>query len=462
MILLPIGRDDAEIRRHAWISYVILALNILAFVAVETATRSSKMVALEMQFGEAIDYLASHPYLEVPADMAPLINEAGMQELQRRRDAIPENALPAPEVIEQEQATLDEMTAKVFAVVNKLPHMQYGYIPANGGFLTLVTSMFVHAGFFHLLGNLIFFFVSGPFVEDVFGRPVFMLLYVTGGFAASLTYALRHPDGTTPLVGASGAIAAVMGAYLVRFFRSKVEFLFIPVWFRPQWHYRFFAPAFIVLPLWFVQQWLEMQSEASGGGVAFSAHVGGFVYGFGFALLVKAIRFEEKHVNPVVEQETTWAMDERTLKAMAALRDAEVIEDYAAIDAAAAQLLARYVDDGQIELATDLIHENQARPLPKFLSRAAMFAERQRDRDLALTLYQRLFDSDPNGGTAVQSLVKIGTLLRSTGDVAGARESYEKARAHPACAAEWAPAIEAKISALATSAAAAGASAKGA
>ena len=308
--------------------------------------------------------------------------------------------------------------------------------------------MFVHAGFLHLLGNLIFFFVSGPFIEDVFGRPLFALLYVTGGFAASLTYAMKHPEGTVPLVGASGAIAAVMGAYLVRFFRSKVEFLFLPLWFRPQWHYRFFLPAFIVLPLWFVQQWLEMQSEAGGAGVAFSAHVGGFVYGFAFALIVKAIRFEEKHVNPVVEQETTWSMDERTVRAMAALRDAEAIDDEAAVDGAAALLLTRYVEEKQPELAAELIHELHGRNLPKFLTRAATFAERSGDRDWALMLYQRLFEIDPNGATAVQSLVKMGTLLRGTGDVRGARESYQKARAHPACAAEWAPAIEAKISAL--------------
>ena len=126
MILLPIGRDDAEIRRHAWVSYVILALNVLAFIAVETSTRASKMVALQMQFSEAIEYLAARPYLEVPADMAPMINEEGQQELERRRNAIPAEAMPSADVIEQEQATLEEMTANVFGVVRALPHMRFG------------------------------------------------------------------------------------------------------------------------------------------------------------------------------------------------------------------------------------------------------------------------------------------------------------------------------------------------
>lgn len=448
MILLPIGRDDAEIRRHAWVSYVVIALNVLAFVAVETSTRASRMVKLQLEFGKAGEYLMARPYLELPEELKPLVGAHGQQLLAQQRQMLGDGDRPPRRVIEREQQVLNEMAAGVVEMYRGLPHIRFGYIPASGGLLTLITSMFIHAGFLHLFGNLLFFFVSGPFVEDVFGRPLFAALYVTGGFAATLTYAMKHPDGTIPLVGASGAIAAVMGAYLVRFFASKVEFLFLPFWLRPQWHFRFFLPAFVVLPLWFVQQWLQMQSEGSGGGTAFSAHVGGFVYGVAIALIVKAIGFEEKYVNPTVVKETTWSMDERTLKAMAALRDAQAIEDEAMIDGAAAQLLARYVDEKQTDLAAELIHELSDQRLPKFLARAAVFAERSGDRDWALALYQRLFDADPHAATAVQSLVKIGTLLRGTGDARGARESWEKARAHPACSAEWAPAIEAKLSAL--------------
>ena len=450
MILLPIGRDDAEIRRHAWVSYVIIALNVLAFVAVETASRSSKMVALQLEFTKTGSYLMQKPYLEIPAEMAPLIGEGGKQQLAARRKMLGEGELPPKRVIEREQREVDAMAAKVMQGYRSLPHIRFGYIPTRGGLLTLITSMFVHAGFMHLFGNLLFFFVSGPFVEDVFGRPLFAALYVAGGFAATLTYAAKHSDGTIPLVGASGAIAAVMGVYFIRFFRSKVEFLFVPFLLRPQMHFRFFLPAFVVLPLWFLQQWLQMQREG-GGGTAFSAHVGGFVFGVVVALLVKAVGFEQKYVNPVVEQQTTWSMDERTLKAMEALRDAEAIGEDSLIDSAATQLLARYNEEKQLDLAAELIHDvtaNREARIPKFLTRAAAFAERSGDRDWALTLYQRLFETDPNSPTAVQSLVKIGALLRGSGDVRGARESYQKARAHPACSAEWAPAIEAKINAL--------------
>ena len=123
---------------------------------------------------------------------------------------------------------------------------------------------------------------SGPFVEDVFGRPLFALLYFGGGLASTLVQASRDADSVIPQVGASGAIATVMGAYLVRFATSKIQFLFIPFWFRPMWTFRFWLPAFVVLPIWFAQQLLGLGKEVESG-VGFSAHVAGFVAGLAFA-----------------------------------------------------------------------------------------------------------------------------------------------------------------------------------
>ena len=449
MILLPIGRDDAEIRRHAWVSYVVIALNILAFVAVETASRSSKLVELQRKWDAVGQYLTQKPYLQVPPEMEPMLTPGSRLYLNEARKATSRTGgPPARFIVEREQRRLNELASEAVAEYHKLPHIRFGYIPAESGFGDLLTSMFIHAGFLHLLGNLIFFFVSGPFVEDVFGRPLFAALYMTGGIAASLTYSVRHPDTHTALVGASGAIAAVMGAYLVRFMRSKVEFLFIPFLFRPMLHFRFFLPAFVVLPLWFVQQWWEMSGEAGGGGTAFSAHVGGFVYGFAVALIVKLTGFEEKFVNPTVVKQTTWSMDERTIAAMEAVHTAQAMEDPVMLDKAATQLLARYIEEKQNDLAIDLIQDHEHDRLPKFLARAAVFVERSGDREWALTLYQRVFESDPSGSAAVQSLVKIGTLLRVTGDVVGARETLAKARSHPACTAEWAGTIDAKLQQL--------------
>ena len=467
-LLIPIGRDDAEIRRHAWVSYTIVAVNVLAFLFTMFAESSSTVAQINVQWQRALEYHFQHPYLQTPAAMADFVRADVIRYIQSNRANV---ASPEAALVKSEQQELDSLTANAVALYKHLPTIRFGYVPAEGGALRMISSMFIHAGVLHLLGNLLFFYLSGPFIEDVFGRPLFAVLYFTGGIVAALTYAWRHAASTIALVGASGAIAAVMGAYLVRFFRSKVEFLLVSIFYRT----RFLAPAFVVLPLWLMQQFWELQGEAGGGGVAVSAHIGGFLYGLVFALIVKGSKFEETYVNPVVEKETTWAMDERVVRAMfarnaedyatakrelsAALRDdprnidalqtavdvGRASNDAAMYDGAATRLLTRYLEDKQDDLATTLIHDVTADhdvALPKFFARAAAFAERKGDRDWALTLYERTFASDPNG---IGPLVKIGTLLRLKGDTRGARETFEKARAHPACTAEWAPAIDAKI-----------------
>jgi membrane associated rhomboid family serine protease len=435
---------------------------------------------ISARYREAIEYQVAHPYLETPKPLVDLIGPEGVAQLAQIRKAYgpPSNE---PALLANEQRRLDDLTAEVTRLREQQPHLRLSYVPARGGVVPMFTSMFLHAGLMHLIGNLLFFFLSGPFIEDVFGRPLFVLLYFAGGVVAVLTYVGLHPDSTIPLMGASGAIAAVMGAYLVRFARSKVEFLLMPFWFRPQFNVRFFAPAFVVLPLWFGQQLLELQSESAGGGVAFSAHIGGFLFGFVFALIVKFTNFEEKFVNPTVVAQTSWAVDDRLVRAMEArkvgnlasaqqsleslMRDpksppeafqvamdvALEAEDSARYDAAAARLLGRYADTKETDLASDLIREvtgDRNVQIPKFLARAAPIVERTGDREWALALYERLYESDPASPNAVGSLVKIASLLRLRGDFPGARAALTKARTHPGCTAEWAPSIDAKLAQL--------------
>ncbi|HEX7828556.1 MAG TPA: rhomboid family intramembrane serine protease [Thermoanaerobaculia bacterium] len=478
-MLIPIGRDDAEIRRHAWVSYAIIALNIFVYV-VMSSLESNSTRAFQQRFSEAVQYQIEHPYLKTPPKLEKLLTPRGNAQLNEMRN---DYGRVSPSDVASEQLHLDQLADEALSALDAQPKSKLSYIPARGGVLTMFTSMFLHADFFHLLGNLLFFYLSGPFIEDVFGRPLFAFLYFAGGLVALFAYLSQHPDDITRLMGASGAIAAVMGAYLVRFATSKIEFIFMPFWWRPSWSFRFWMPAFIVLPLWFLQQLWEMRLEVSGdgGGVAFSAHVGGFVFGVVVALIVKFSRFEDKFVNPVVVAQTTWAMDERLLTAMDArkfgnlegaqhaldgmMRDPDCppealqvamdvaveAEDPVRYDAAATRLLARHVDAKDADLAMDLIREvtgNRDARVPKFLARAAPIVERSGDREWAITLYERLHDSDPASAIAVSSLMKIATLRKLQGDINGARAALTKARAHPACTVEWAPSIDAKLAQL--------------
>ena len=167
---------------------------------------------------------------------------------------------------------------------------EWGVVPAEllaawgaGQFLsqetsTLITSQFLHGGWLHLLGNMLYLWIFGNNIEDRLGRVLFVLFYLGGGVVAGLTQTAIDPDSTIPLIGASGAIAATLGAYFVLFPGARITTLVFLGFF----YQLIEVPAIIVLGFWFLLQLLDgigsLGMEA-GAGVAFFAHIGGFVGG---------------------------------------------------------------------------------------------------------------------------------------------------------------------------------------
>jgi len=151
------------------------------------------------------------------------------------------------------------------------------------------TSMFMHAGLMHLLGNMIYLWIFGDNVEDAMGHFTYLLFYLAGGFVASITHIFVNPGSQIPTVGASGAIAAALGAYLVLYPQSRVA-TFIPLGFFMTLR---MLPASIVLVMWFVLQLFNgvlTLGAADMGGTAFWAHIGGFVFGAFIALFFRGKR----------------------------------------------------------------------------------------------------------------------------------------------------------------------------
>jgi membrane associated rhomboid family serine protease len=154
---------------------------------------------------------------------------------------------------------------------------RWGLIPAKPALVTAVSHMFMHGGWIHLIGNMFLLFLVGPPIEDRWGRPLFAGFYLLAGLASGGFYALMSSGSPIPLVGASGAIAAVMGACLVRFLRSNIRFLYLFfIGFRLI-KGTFWAPAWVMLPLWFASELLMAGLTESAGvsdGIAYWAHVG--------------------------------------------------------------------------------------------------------------------------------------------------------------------------------------------
>lgn len=155
---------------------------------------------------------------------------------------------------------------------------QHGLMGVPGAFLPFLTSMFLHAGWWHLIGNMWFLWIFGDNVEDRLGHARYLVFYLLCGVAGSLTHVFFNWGSTIPSLGASGAIAGVLGAYLVLFPGSRV-LLFVP-WF---FFFTFELPAWMMLGYWFILQLGSGALEAvarTSEGVAWWAHVGGFVTGF--------------------------------------------------------------------------------------------------------------------------------------------------------------------------------------
>src|SRR5215470_5831721 len=145
--------------------------------------------------------------------------------------------------------------------------------------ITILTAMFMHGSWSHIIGNMIFLWAFGPEVEDLMGRPRYAVFYLLGGVAAALAQVAAGPDSTVPNLGASGAIAAVMGAFLVTYPRDNIRsLLVIFVFVRVA-----YIPAALLIGVWGLIQFLSLgavaQQPSSGGGVAYAAHVGGFIFG---------------------------------------------------------------------------------------------------------------------------------------------------------------------------------------
>ena len=153
--------------------------------------------------------------------------------------------------------------------------------------LAVLTSLFLHGGWLHLLGNMLYLWIFGNNIEDRLGRAVFLGFYLVGGVAAAAAQVAIAPDSTIPLVGASGAIAATLGAYVVLYPRARI----LSLVFLGFFYQLIEVPALLVLGLWFGLQLIDgatsLGATNAEGGVAFFAHIGGFVAG---ALAALAIR----------------------------------------------------------------------------------------------------------------------------------------------------------------------------
>jgi membrane associated rhomboid family serine protease len=161
---------------------------------------------------------------------------------------------------------------------------QWSVIPANivagQHWVTILTAMFMHGGWMHIIGNMVFLWAFGPEIEDAMGPVRYLAFYLLGGLVASLAQIAAASSSTVPNLGASGAIAAVMGGFLITYPRDRIKTLLFLGWFVTVT----VIPAAVLIGIWFLIQLFSqvgsvVEAQSGAGGVAYMAHVGGFIFG---------------------------------------------------------------------------------------------------------------------------------------------------------------------------------------
>ncbi len=279
-MLIPIGHEGEGLRRWPVVTLTIIALCIAMFIANIYGPQDDDDLILH-RFHEAADYYLEHPELEAHPLLRYFLGETDESEVGSGRSPRDTDRTP---LHRERQAHLDTLTNALIESVRVGQAGRFGWIPGETTLTRVVTHLFVHGDIFHLFFNMLFLYLSAPLIEDVWGRSFFAAFYVLSGFAAAGLFSEHHPI-PIPLIGASGAISAVMGAMLVRRPNARIRMLW---WWNFSFQ-RFPAPAWTLLAASAVHDLVTAyrmdQIMPGGGSVAHWAHV----YGFGFGMLVACV-----------------------------------------------------------------------------------------------------------------------------------------------------------------------------
>jgi membrane associated rhomboid family serine protease len=205
---------------------------------------------------------------------------------------------------------MDKLSERYAEVQKNSILENYAFVPAHPKPISYLTSMFLHIGWLHLIGNMWFLWLAGFILEDRWGRVIYPIFYVLAGIAASLVHTISNPSSLGAALGASGAVAALMGGFLVRFPKLKIHML----WYLFIFRIRFKAPAYWLLPLWVLMEVFYGTLFGPASGVAHWAHVGGFVFGALAGLVISRTSLEHE-ANTVIENKIGWTADPAIVQA---------------------------------------------------------------------------------------------------------------------------------------------------
>ncbi len=414
-MIIPIGHERDTVRRLPWVTFGIMIACAAMLILSDSGVLDAGDEGRSAEF--AADYYFEHPYLQLDPRFENLLVQAFPHHTAEPFLEAIRSAYPPPEdagALAGEQNELDRLTAKAMIELNGDGYRRFGLVPGDRSTIGWITHMFMHAGFLHLLGNLLILYLAGPFLEDVWGRPLFLAFYIAAGLFAALSFLIVEPDSMVPLVGASGAIAGVMGAFMIRYWNTRIRFFYI---FGIVFRGTFDAPAWTMLPLWFAEQLaMAMVAETGGGGVAYWAHVGGFVFGAGFAALIAKNGIEKKYLDRWIAEKTETAVVSNPIveQALQVRESGDLAGAYRMLeDRVRTGPASKDASLALWSMAGELGRTREAAPVLLALVEMEL---RGGETELAVSHWQELLEQAPGLTVRNELLVRIGQALLAAGN----------------------------------------------
>lgn len=425
-MLIPLKHQNMSARRWPVITIALIVLNVVIFVAtMETMDKQSP------EFGEVKAHIlilaASHPDLKLTPAAEELVdnfrkaNASEWKMVQNPNHEVIDGWDAKMRLVDEPsalQAEMDSLCEQYATLSTASLTEKYAFVPAHPTPFSYLTATFLHGGWLHLIGNMWFLWLAGFVLEDVWGRPLFTIFYLVAGAAALQIHALMNAGSVVPCLGASGAVAGLMGAFMVRFPKMKIEMawiMFLGFRFRL---YKFQAAAIWLLPLWLLTEVFYGLLFGKASGTAHWAHVGGFAFG---AVVAVALKYSglEHHVEKSVEQKIDPNGNLEVDRANDLMQQGKLDEAMSSLSAT----LAVHPDSlDALRIQREIyFRRNQLEPYLEATMKLCNAYVKQRSTDAALEMYQEYRQS---GGGEFPAAAWL-TLCRSLEEA----EYYDRALA---------------------------------
>jgi membrane associated rhomboid family serine protease len=435
-VFIPLRHENMEGRRWPVISIALVVLNLVIFLATHWQIDKQESPEQSAVRAHLVMLAAMHPELNVPPAAQEFVSSIQKNKPDLWREAQSQTRdiadgwdakmrlMEDPAILQREMDSLAEQFSSQ-KENSLLEH--YAFIPAHPNAISYITANFLHAGWLHLLGNMWFLWLAGTILEDTWGRIIYPIFYLVAGACALQFHAWLNPGSLIPTIGASGAIAALMGAFLVRFPTSKIE-IAVVFGLRSLSNLamgrgiRFKAAAYWLLPMWLLMEIFSGSLLGSSSGVAHWAHVGGFLCG---ALVATGLRYSglEQKANAAIEAKVSWTADPAIVQGTEQMEQGKLDQAVATLQT----FLASKPDslEGNILLSQICWRKND---IPGFQSATIKICQlhlRGHNPEAAWQDYEEYLNSGGNRMPAVTWL-DLCRAVEARGEFQRAVEEYEK------------------------------------